>query len=1118
MMQSKLSFLILFLLNFISAQNNYLHHQLEVSIEPKENTYQAIDIITLPEAVNEIKFLIHKDILVKNLTKNAVLKKMEGKIEAKDFGMDVENFDSDSNLKLNQYLIQSTEKIWKITLEFGGSIHHPIQQLGEEYARGFSSSPGIISPKGVYLAGSSYWIPWFDKNLFHFDLTVSMPAAWSVVSQGKRIFQEKADGRNIVKWNCPHPMEEIFLIGAKFYEYGYDAGKVKAMAFLRSDDETLANKYLETTAQYLKMYEALIGPFPFSKFALVENFWETGYGMPSFTLLGPRVIRFPFILHSSYPHELLHNWWGNSVYVDFSKGNWCEGLTAYMADHLIKEQRGQGAEYRRTTLQKFTDYVTAENDFPVSTFLSRTSASSEAVGYGKSLMMWNMLRQDMGDENFIKSFRIFNQKFQFKKASFTDIRLIAEAVTGKKYKHFFGQWLSRTGAPQLALAYARLSNNQLSFQLEQTQSEKPFTLDVPIQVHFHDEVFQQNIHLKTRSQNFNFEFEKRPLKIAIDPQMQLMRRLHHYEIPPALSKIMGASKILVVLPSKASAEALNDYQAIAKIWAGDKSKTVIVKKDDEVQTLNPNHAVWILGAENKFYETFLKGVQNYAVKIGNSNITFGKTKLNRKTNSFVITFRHPNNPKLAAAWASIHNAKAIAGLARKLPHYGKYSYLAFEGEEPSNTAKGQWQAVHSPLVKTFPLADGSQPARIYEKVKKRDALATLSPLFSAQKMKAHIDYLASEELQGRGLGSAGIDKAAEYIANQYQKMGLKPAGNNGYYQEWQEVMNAEGHTTTAKNIIGIIPGTNPKFAGESVIIGAHYDHLGLGWPDVRKGNEGKIHYGADDNASGVAVMLALAKNLSQNFKPQRTIIFVAFSAEENGLKGSRQYIKQMKKYPVKRIIGMLNLDTVGRLFQNKLLVLNGSSAKEWKFIFMGAGYVTGVPSEMVSQNIDASDQTAFIEAGVPAVQIFSGPHSDYHRPSDTADKIDAAGLVKVAAFVREALVYLADTEKYLTFKGSKEKAHSPAPKGGERKVSTGLMPDFVFSGEGVKIKAISAGSPAEKAGLKNGDIIVEVNGEKIINLRGYSNQLKKYKPNDTVSVKALRSGKSQLFQLTFTKK
>ena len=128
------------------------------------------------------------------------------------------------------------------------------------------------------------------------------------------------------------------------------------------------------------MYRGLIGPYPYGKFALVENFWETGYGMPSFTLLGPQIIRFPFILSSSYPHEILHNWWGNSVFVDYETGNWCEGLTAYMADHLIQEQRGKGDEYRRDTLQKYRDYVRDGRDFPLTEFRSRHSAATEAVG------------------------------------------------------------------------------------------------------------------------------------------------------------------------------------------------------------------------------------------------------------------------------------------------------------------------------------------------------------------------------------------------------------------------------------------------------------------------------------------------------------------------------------------------------------------------------------------------------------------------------------------------------------------------------------------------------------------------------------------------------------------
>src|SRR5688500_19255178 len=131
------------------------------------------------------------------------------------------------------------------------------------------------------------------------------------------------------------------------------------------------------------MYGEMIGPYPYGTLALVENFWETGYGTPSFTLLGPQVVRFPFILHPSWPHELLHNWWGNGVFV--VGGNWCEGLTAYLADHMVNEQNGKGDEYRRTTLQKYEDFVAADpaRDFPLAQLGNRFSAASEAVGYGK---------------------------------------------------------------------------------------------------------------------------------------------------------------------------------------------------------------------------------------------------------------------------------------------------------------------------------------------------------------------------------------------------------------------------------------------------------------------------------------------------------------------------------------------------------------------------------------------------------------------------------------------------------------------------------------------------------------------------------------------------------------
>ena len=289
----------------------------------------------------------------------------------------------------------------------------------------------------------------------------------------------------------------------------------------------------------------------------------------------------------------------------------------------------------------------------------------------------------------------------------------------------------------------------------------------------------------------------------------------------------------------------------------------------------------------------------------------------------------------------------------------------------------------------------------------------------------------------------------------------------------------------------------------------------MGWPEASAENRGKLHPGADDNASGVAVMLELARTLGKSMEPARSVVFAAFTAEEAGLLGARHYVKSMQRYPVASVMGNLNIDTVGRLGDNKLLVLGSGSAREWKFVFMGASFVTGVQTEMPTQDIDSSDQVAFIEAGVPGVQFFSGASPDYHKPTDTADKLDYNGLVKVAAIVREGVEYLAEREEPMSF-------NSPKPRHGgantapasERTASTGLMPDFAFSGEGVSIATTGDDTPAQKAGLQKGDVIKAINGTQVTDLRSYSNMLKQFAPGDTIEVSFTRDGAEKTTKLT----
>ena len=345
-------------------------------------------------------------------------------------------------------------------LVYSGSIYDIAEQTSEEYAQSFSETSGIIGEQGVYLNYGSAWFPILGDSLVTFDLEVkfsSNASTWKAVSQGDR------NGGNA--WINRDPMEEIYLIAADFTEYSVLSGDVEVLAYLRTPDSNLATKYMDATERYLNLYEPMLGEYPYSKFALVENFWETGYGMPSFTLLGEQIIRFPFILESSYPHEILHNWWGNGVYPDYASGNWSEGLTAYLADHLFREINGVGHEYRKDMLARYKNYVTEGSDFALSSFTSRNSAATQAVGYGKTLMLWHMLRLELGDELFLEGLRKFYSDYKFKRASFSDIERLFTSLSGVDLSVFFEQWVERVGAPELNLSVEEATGNRARIML-----------------------------------------------------------------------------------------------------------------------------------------------------------------------------------------------------------------------------------------------------------------------------------------------------------------------------------------------------------------------------------------------------------------------------------------------------------------------------------------------------------------------------------------------------------------------------------------------------------------------------------------------------------------------------
>lgn len=664
-----------------------IHHNIHVKLDVLQSKIKLCDSIDLsaifPSSSSQVQFYLNK---------NLVIDESNYRIEA--------STDTISNSQWKKYtLFVGKAQSEKLILAYNGIISDQKDNLLAPPRHGQSTeTSGIVFEKGIYLSGSTAWVPRFDlAHLVTFRIQAEIDAEWNIVAQGTEISNMVSNGKREVVYSSENPTNQIYLLGNKWTEYSLQSDDVLVQAFLITPDEKLANQYLSATAQYLKMYEKIIGTYPYSKFALVENFWETGYGMPSFTLLGQRVIRMPWIIASSYPHELLHNYWGNGVFVDYSKGNWSEGITTYMADHLLKEMKGEGAEYRMAALQKFSSYVNAKNDFPVANFKSRTTNASSAIGYDKVMMFNHMLRVKYGEELFLKAYADFYKTYCFKKVSFDEIRKSFEKITGDDLNAYFNQWINRVGVPQISIEnlkrFEEKGRCKLSFTIKQTQEEDVFAFDLPVNIYLKNktDLVTKSIALSKRSQDFVFDFESDVVRVEFDSNFDVMRKLDVREVPASLSGLMGAMNCTIILPNSNSN--LSDYSAMAKAFKSGQlrqGKQVTILTDSEMESFPNAEYVWILGSENKYAKE-----ASISEKLKLSLTEDLQASLGNLEGSL---FHIQSVDKQKVAFLTSNDTKQIMQILSKMKHYGSYSFLGFEGDESKNTLKGVFPILNSPMI------------------------------------------------------------------------------------------------------------------------------------------------------------------------------------------------------------------------------------------------------------------------------------------------------------------------------------------------------------------------------------------------------------------------------------
>lgn len=324
-----------------------------------------------------------------------------------------------------------------------------------------------------------------------------------------------------------------------------------------------------------------------------------------------------------------------------------------------------------------------------------------------------------------------------------------------------------------------------------------------------------------------------------------------------------------------------------------------------------------------------------------------------------------------------------------------------------------------------------------------------------------------------------------------------------------------------QNVGALLPGKGAR-AGEYVVVGAHYDHLGQGGAGSLTPWSHGIHHGADDNASGTTAMLALADRFAHQGPQPRSIIFIAFTAEEEGLLGSAHFVDHCP-VPTDKIVGMLNLDMVGRVRDEKLLIGGEGTADNFPGLVSKADEGLALKlGEFGKGGIGPSDHTSFALKKVPVLFFFSGMHLDYHRPTDTADKINFDGMSEVVDLgerIVKAMTVMPRQQYVSKFDGSGTPGLDMSAAGGGKRASLGAIPDYSQgedAAEGMRIGGIVPGSPADKVGLKEGDLVVNFNGAKIANMIEYTNALGKARPGETVKVKVVRGGKPIEIDATLT--
>jgi len=537
----------------------------------------------------------------------------------------------------------------------------------------------LISPEGIVL--TTMWHPIPDQNML-FKLTATVPEGFSAIAESDILANTARDKHH--SFSFSQPVQSIhFAAGPYVIKTRKIRADLAVSTWFFKEDAALSNDYLEAAVRYISRYEQELGPFPYHHYAIVANRLPSGFGMPTYTLLGQQVLRLPFIKDTSLGHEILHSWLGNSIGVRADSGNWCEGLTSYLADFAYDDDKGQGAAHRKESIINYLSHVSAQTALPLADFRSAShnqpmAKAVRAIGYNRGAMFFHELKQLLGPTVFAQGLRHFYQQNRGQEVSWNEIRTGFEQVSHRDLQLFFQERLERPYIPDLSIANIETDNRKaqslLTFTVEQ-HSEKPFTLILPIVVKTPRGEQRYLRSVSEAQTTVELPVDGPPTELIVDPDHDCMRVLSPREFPPVWSRFLGSADKTVVLASDNAAEI---FAPLLQRLADDSWKIVTADKISN-QELGKGTFLFL-------------GIDSPA-----SRSLFATPDHPRQ--GFTLDVRtNPLNPAQVVVLMSSSGSDETAAVTSKLSHYGKYSRLSFQqGQIKEKIIRESDSGLHFPL-------------------------------------------------------------------------------------------------------------------------------------------------------------------------------------------------------------------------------------------------------------------------------------------------------------------------------------------------------------------------------------------------------------------------------------